>query len=33
MITSEQLRIFALSLPETTEERHFEKTSFRVRKK
>jgi predicted DNA-binding protein (MmcQ/YjbR family) len=27
------LRQFALSLPETTEEPHFEKTSFRVRKK
>ncbi len=33
MITIEQLRIFALSFPETTEEPHFEKTSFRVRKK
>ena len=27
------LREFALSLPETTEEPHFEKTSFRVKKK
>ncbi len=27
------LRSFSLSLPETTEEPHFEKTSFRVRKK
>jgi predicted DNA-binding protein (MmcQ/YjbR family) len=27
------LRQFALSLPETTEDPHFEKTSFRVRKK
>ncbi|HSF53113.1 MAG TPA: MmcQ/YjbR family DNA-binding protein [Algoriphagus sp.] len=26
-------RSFSLSLPETTEEPHFEKTSFRVRKK
>ena len=26
-------RNFSLSLPETTEEPHFEKTSFRVRKK
>lgn len=29
----EFLRSFCLSLPETTEEPHFEKTSFRVRKK
>lgn len=29
----EFVREFALSLPETTEEHHFEKTSFRVRKK
>ena len=28
-----QLRTLALSLPEVTEEPHFEKTSFRVRKK
>lgn len=27
------IRKFALSLPETTEEPHFEKTSFRVKKK
>ena len=27
------LRAFSLSLPETTEEPHFEKASFRVRKK
>ena len=27
------LRAFALSLPEATEEPHFEKTSFRVKKK
>lgn len=29
----EFLRELALSLPETTEEPHFEKTSFRVKKK
>jgi predicted DNA-binding protein (MmcQ/YjbR family) len=33
MVTIEQLRILALSFPETTEEPHFEKTSFRVMKK
>ncbi len=33
MVTIEQLRIIALSFPETTEEPHFEKTSFRVKKK
>ncbi len=27
------IRIIALSLPETTEEAHFDKTSFRVKKK
>ncbi len=32
-MTLQQLRTFALSLPETTEEPHFEKTSFRVKKK
>ena len=30
---SDILRKLALSLPETTEEPHFEKTSFRVKKK
>lgn len=33
MIQIEFLRQFALSLPETTEQPHFEKTSFRVKKK
>ena len=33
MPTLDQLRTLALSLPEVTEEPHFEKTSFRVRKK
>lgn len=33
MVTIKNLRSFALSLPETTEEPHFEKTSFRVKKK
>lgn len=33
MVTIETLRDIALSFPETTEEPHFEKTSFRVRKK
>lgn len=33
MITIATLRKIALSFPETTEEPHFEKTSFRVRKK
>lgn len=32
-MTPEALRRFALSLPETTEEPHFERTSFRTRKK
>jgi predicted DNA-binding protein (MmcQ/YjbR family) len=33
MITIDILRNLALSFPETTEEPHFEKTSFRVKKK
>ena len=33
MITIGKLRTLALSFPETTEEPHFEKTSFRVKKK
>lgn len=33
MITIDSLRAIALSFPETTEEPHFEKTSFRVKKK
>ncbi|MDO6432750.1 MmcQ/YjbR family DNA-binding protein [Flavitalea sp. BT771] len=33
MTTLETLRTIALSLPEVTEEPHFEKTSFRVKKK
>jgi len=33
MVTLETLRQLALSFPETTEEPHFEKTSFRVKKK
>lgn len=33
MVTLKTLRTIALSLPETTEEPHFEKTSFRVKKK
>jgi predicted DNA-binding protein (MmcQ/YjbR family) len=33
MVTFENLRTFALSFPEATEEPHFEKTSFRVKKK
>lgn len=33
MITIDTLRKLALSFPETTEEPHFEKTSFRVKKK
>lgn len=32
-MNQEQLRTLALSFPETTEEPHFEKTSFRVKKK
>lgn len=33
MISIDQIRAIALSLPETTEEPHFEKTSFRIKKK
>ncbi len=33
IITYSELKIIALSFPETTEEPHFEKTSFRVKKK
>lgn len=33
MVTLETLREIALSFPEATEEPHFEKTSFRVKKK
>lgn len=33
MVTLVTLRKLALSFPETTEEPHFEKTSFRVKKK
>ena len=33
MLTIDQLRNIALSFPEATEEPHFEKTSFRVKKK
>ncbi|MEO8533639.1 MAG: MmcQ/YjbR family DNA-binding protein [Flavobacterium sp.] len=33
MVTIETFRILALELPEATEEHHFEKTSFRIRKK
>jgi predicted DNA-binding protein (MmcQ/YjbR family) len=33
MLTIETLRKLALSFPEATEEPHFEKTSFRVKKK
>lgn len=33
MITIDTLRNLALSFPEATEEPHFEKTSFRVKKK
>lgn len=33
MVTLEILRKIALSFPETTEEPHFEKTSFRINKK
>lgn len=33
MVTINTLRTIALSFPEVTEEPHFEKTSFRVRKK
>jgi len=33
MITNQQFRKLALSLPEAMEQPHFEKTSFRVKKK
>jgi predicted DNA-binding protein (MmcQ/YjbR family) len=33
MVTIDTFRKLALSFPEVTEETHFEKTSFRVRKK
>ena len=33
MVTIDTFRKLALSFPETTEEPHFEKTSFRVKKK
>jgi hypothetical protein len=33
MITLDQLRTLALAFPEVTEEPHFEKVSFRVKKK
>jgi predicted DNA-binding protein (MmcQ/YjbR family) len=33
MITSAEFRSLALAFPEATEEPHFEKTSFRVKKK
>ncbi len=33
MVTIDSLRKLALSFPEATEEPHFEKTSFRVKKK
>ena len=33
MVTIDLFRKIALSFPETTEEPHFEKTSFRVKKK
>jgi predicted DNA-binding protein (MmcQ/YjbR family) len=33
MISFQELQSFALSLPETTEEPHFDRTSFRVKKK
>lgn len=33
MIELEELRKLAMSFPEVTEEPHFEKTSFRVKKK
>lgn len=33
MVSIEAFRKLALSFPETTEEPHFEKTSFRVKKK
>jgi predicted DNA-binding protein (MmcQ/YjbR family) len=33
MLSTDTLRTLALSFPEATEEPHFEKTSFRVKKK
>lgn len=33
MVSIDTLRKLALSFPEVTEEPHFEKTSFRVKKK
>jgi hypothetical protein len=33
MVTINNLRTIALSFPEATEEAHFEKTSFRVKKR
>ncbi|MEO8237708.1 MAG: MmcQ/YjbR family DNA-binding protein [Flavobacterium sp.] len=33
MITIELFRTLAMALPEATEEPHFEKTSFRIKKK
>lgn len=33
MVTADMFRKLALSLPEVTEEPHFEKISFRIRKK
>jgi predicted DNA-binding protein (MmcQ/YjbR family) len=33
MITEDQLRTYALSFPDAEEEPHFEKTSFRIKKK
>lgn len=33
MVTIDSFRKLALSFPEATEEPHFEKTSFRVKKK
>src|SRR3990172_11550223 len=33
MVTFETLRNLALSFPETTEEPHFEKTSFKIKNK
>ncbi len=33
MVSIEIFRKLAMSFPETTEEPHFEKTSFRIKKK
>ena len=33
MVTEETLRALALSFPDTVEQPHFEKTSFRIKKK